>query len=244
MDGLAGGAVYDQECAVTERIRRGRMFREMARGAHEHMARDVRLAEEAEAALRLFTWSVPALSLGWKQPRPDWMDAERLRREGVDWVERPTGGGLALHGSDLSCSVVEPHASGRSIRQLMAGLCGFVGDLCQQLGLQTDTVLELTARERITVCLTDPSEYAVLTRNRKVAGFAVRRFHRSWLVQGSMLVQPLPEGLRRVLPVPILTRLSERAVSLSEAAGRGVDVEDVIDLWQACWSMEDIGCAV
>ena len=93
--------------------------------AAEQMATDARLAEEAIPTIRLFTWSPPAVSLGWKQPCPDWLRGDRWAASPCEFVERPTGGGIAFHGSDLSLAVVIPrsghHRGGR-------GVPGAVGD--------------------------------------------------------------------------------------------------------------------
>jgi hypothetical protein len=70
---------------------------------------------------------------------------------------------------------------------------------------------------------------------RKVAGFALRRYRESWLVQGSLLAGPLPPALDPALPDPVRAAYAARAVSLSEAAGRPVGASAVAERWAGEW---------
>ena len=68
-----------------------------------NMARDEELAEEvreaqAPAALRIYRWNQPAISIGRRQ-NPDDLPADLMAR-GLPLVRRPTGGGAVLHRVD------------------------------------------------------------------------------------------------------------------------------------------------
>ena len=63
-------------------------------------------AAQGPPTLRLYTWLRPALSLGYRQPAPDWL--ERCAGLGVDVVRRVSGGGTVLHAGDLTYAVVAP----------------------------------------------------------------------------------------------------------------------------------------
>lgn len=63
----------------------------------ENMRRDMEILEEAASgeappALRLYSWSPPALSIGRFQKAPEVADLAACRRLGIDVVRRPTGG--------------------------------------------------------------------------------------------------------------------------------------------------------
>lgn len=205
------------------------------RSAAEHMAIDERLALEAQPNVRLFTWNPPAISLGLKQERPAWLDRTRWEAAGLDVVERPTGGGIAFHGSDVSISVVVPRRRVRAPHSLMSTVCDSAKRLCHAYGLEAEMELAAAQPVRITYCLTQPSPYAVFIAGKKVAGFALRRFPDSWLVQGSLLVRPLPSVLAEALPPDVRDQLAERAVALSEAGGGWLDEADVAQRWAAEW---------
>ena len=199
---------------------------------HEHMALDVRLAEKAEPTLRFFTWKTPAISYGWKQPLPSWCDTPWVCQQGIDLVERPTGGGLAFHGTDVSVSLIAPRTLRLTLETIMDSLCQSVVDLCQTYQIQAHALLETTqTRGRITCCLTEPSPYALMIGERKVGGFAIRRFSKSWLIQGSFLVRPLTEGLTRLLSSSLLEQLTQRSIALSQASHIDIRESSLIERW-------------
>ncbi len=218
-----------------------------AGAAAEHMAEDERLSRAAGFTVRGFLWKRPALSLGFRQTPPSWVERGPWRPADLDVVERPTGGGIALHGSDVSIGVVLPRAAQWPLRALMGAVCESAARLCRSHGVEPDTVLEEPSQGgRITCCLTQPSPYAVYLGERKVAGFAVRRYPQSWLVQGSLLVRPLPASLKEFLPEEVLDSLAARAVSLSEAAGTLISEGELVRRWLERWSVwwdEIIQCA-
>jgi len=203
--------------------------------AAAHMILDERLALEAKPTVRCFTWDPPAISLGFKQEPPVWLAGPSWRSGGLEVVERPTGGGIAFHGSDVSISIVVPRQSCPPISSLMRVVCESAVRLCGTYGLEATPVLTVPQAERVDYCLTQRSPYAVFLAGRKVAGFALRRFPRSWLVQGSLLVRPLPAALTGALPQDVRDQLAKRAVALSEASGNWADEGDVVQRWMEEW---------
>ena len=222
--------------------------------AAEQMATDARLAEESMPTVRLFTWSPPAVSLGWKQPSPDWLRGGRWAASSCELVERPTGGGIAFHGSDLSLADVIPrnsHPQGgrgvpgavgdrpgshQSLETLMRAVCQSAVSVCRTYGADATAVLEAPSAGRITYCLTEINPYAVVVGTRKVAGFALRRYPRSWLIQGSLLVQSLPRVLADALPVEVGQQLASRAVPLSQVSASPVTPGELATRWAEHWS--------
>ncbi|MBI2104765.1 MAG: hypothetical protein HYT90_04175 [Candidatus Omnitrophica bacterium] len=213
-----------------------RIFIDGPRPAAEQMARDEALAQTPVPTARLYRWAPPAISLGWKQPRPEWCEPARWTAAGLEAVERPTGGGIAVHGSDVSIGVVVPRAAGCHLDTLMSAVCGSAAELCRAYGVAASTLLDAPADGRVTCCLAEPSPYAVLVGGRKVAGFALRRYPWAWLIQGSLLVRPIPEGLARAMPSEAIRELETRAVSLAEAAGETVTEQEAAERWAAHWA--------
>lgn len=210
-----------------------------ADSAFHHMALDEQLAREPVARIRLFTWSRPAISFGRKQLAPAWFDEAAWRAAGLEWVERPTGGGIGVHGSDLSVSIVVPRQVRLPVETLMRATCESAVRLCQEFGIQASARMESAADGRIDFCLMEPSAYAVMVGSRKVAGFALRRYPDTWLIQGSMLVQPLPLRLAERLPQRFAAKLDTSSTSLSEASGKrltpGVLSKRWVEHWPAWW---------
>ena len=208
-----------------------------ASDAGEQMALDDALAREAGPAVRVFTWNPPAVSLGLKQPRPAWLDAGRWRAAGLELVERPTGGGLAVHGSDCSIAVVVPREAAIPLDAVMSSVCQSAVRLCRSYGVEADAIVEAPGARRVTYCLTEPSPYAVMSASRKLAGFALRRYPQSWLIQGSLLVGAVPAPLAAAMPDDARRQFEARAIALSEAAGRSMRPQDVAKRWGTSWAM-------
>ena len=248
--------------------------------ALEQMAVDEQLAKEAQPTLRLFRWSRPALSLGFKQPMPAWMEREKLASHGVELVERPTAGGIAIHGSDLSCSVVVPHETGVTLRTLMQSVCETLANAVHACNVECQWRCDVRASHRIDYCLTEESPYAImvggatpvsswhhplplrgatsrisvnagtsLRGERKLCGLALRRYPASWLVQGSLLMRPLPTVFARVMPREIVEAFQTRAISLEEATGRPILDDElttrIMEIWQTPYvGMESLSYGV
>ena len=241
---MALPATVDNGPRTEDRNKTERPFRrwrilidDAARSAAEQMAVDCALAEEAVPTVRLFRWHPPAVSLGWKQLRPEWLDSAAWVAAGLDAVERPTGGGVAFHGSDVSISVTMPRAENVSLRALMDAVCRSAVSLCRSCGAGASALPDALARNRIAYCLTETSPYAVLIEGRKVGGFALRRFPRSWLIQGSLLVRPLLDMLADALPNELLHAVRDRAIALSEASTEVVEGSVIAQRWAASWSV-------
>lgn len=213
-----------------------RILIEQGLSAQAQMARDAALAGQTIPTARFFLWQPPAVSLGFKQAAPSWLKSGACTCAGLETVERPTAGGLAFHGSDVSVSVVVPRTINISLCLLMEAVCRNAVALCEHFGVKAKAVLEAAAEKRITYCLTEVSPYAVMIKGKKVAGFALRRFPQTWLIQGSILVRPLPQLLARALPESMAAQLSARAIALAEAAGRWVDEETVAGQWARQWA--------
>lgn len=195
--------------------------------AAEQMAIDERLAAAAQPNLRLFRWNRPAISLGLKQTPPPWVNVSALSAHGIDVVRRPTGGGIALHGSDLSCSVVAPLAPGRRINVLMDGVASLLCRGLRALGVRAAWECEAASAPRITYCLTERSPYALMVDGRKLGGLAIRRTPVSWLIQGSVLVRALPPVFRLVMPEPVRRAFEARAITLEDACGCRIEQADL-----------------
>ena len=219
----------------TDNSEEWRVIIDAPRPAAAQMVRDAALATETVPTLRLFRWDPPAISLGWKQPYPDWYVESQWHDAGLELVERPTGGGIAFHGSDLSVSLIVPRDPGTPLAVLMRTVSDVTARLCEHYGAEATCSPCEKSLGRITYCLTESSPYAVCIAGRKVAGFALRRFPETWLIQGSVLVQPLPSAIIPVLPWDVQRQLAQRAVALAQAAGMPVDIDDFAHCWAEHW---------
>ncbi len=173
-----------------------------------NMAVDEALLRQVQLpVLRLYQWSVPAMSLGYFQERV-------VAPEGRTWVRRYTGGGLVDHTSDLTYTVVTPKGDpllslpmSESYAKIHEGI---------RLAFEAEGVsVELAAccdPEEKAACFQRAVKFDLVVNGKKVAGAAQRRTREGMLQQGSILVEDLE----------LRDRLRQR---LPETLGRALEIE-------------------
>lgn len=176
-----------------------------------NMALDEILAQEVESGrlediVRLYGWSPPAISLGKNQSAAE-VDLEACRRDGIDVVRRPTGGRAVYHREELTYSLAarcdHPLLGGsvlESYRTIGRGLCRGLN----LLGLPAELVRAHSQGQASShpSCFAASGRYEISIRGRKVVGSAQRRYARSFLQQGSILLSQRQDisYLRRPAP--------------------------------------------
>ncbi|HEY9878962.1 MAG TPA: lipoate--protein ligase family protein [Leptolyngbyaceae cyanobacterium] len=86
-------------------------------------------------ALRFYTWSPPAISLGYHQRRwPEAWTNLAWQGEKVDLVRRPSGGRAVLHQGDLTYALITSGIAGNRL-QAYQRVCQFLIDGFQALGI-------------------------------------------------------------------------------------------------------------
>jgi lipoyl(octanoyl) transferase len=227
-------------------------------GGAWNMAVDEAILESAgrglvHPTLRLYAWSPPCLSLGFRQPISD-IDLEALASQAWEMVRRPTGGRSILHTDELTYSVcgpfTEPRLAGgvlESYRRLSAALL----EALHILNIPAETHPEL-ARNRSRqntslegegkgpVCFEVPSSYEITAKGKKLIGSAQSRKREGVLQHGSL---PLTGDLTRITWVLVFRdqdgslpdqeaareqaahRLLERAITAEDCLGEALSWE-------------------
>jgi lipoate-protein ligase A len=179
-------------------------------------------------SLRLYAWQPPAVSIGHSQSPAQAVDREACRREGIEWVKRPTGGGAVLHDEELTYSLVLrasslPGRVARTYEVLAAGL----REALRELGLEPEVVMGAgRLPPGSSACFENPATHELLLEGRKVVGSAQVRRAGVILQHGSMLLSFSPERHARFLARADLGRLRRRAIGVGDAAGRKVTWEE------------------
>ena len=168
-----------------------------------NMALDEALLEwhsngEIPPVIRFYGWNPATLSIGYFQKVDKEIDLESVRKQGLGFVRRPTGGRGVLHEHELTYSVIVSESHPRmpktvteAYRVISEGILkGF-----HQLGLNAYFAVPKTAEERDTlknphsaVCFDAPSWYELVVEGRKVAGSAQTRQKGVILQHGSILL--------------------------------------------------------
>jgi len=154
-----------------------------SRSAAMNMAIDEALLEFApKPSIRFYQWDHPALSFGYFGRFAD------IENEPRDLVRRWTGGGIVLHGEDLTYSLVIPSSDSsfsESSISIYEKVHKALGAGLVASGQQAE--LASIAGSKISEsCFANPVRADVLSNGRKVAGAAQRRTRGGLLQQGSI----------------------------------------------------------
>lgn len=158
-----------------------------------NMAIDEALLETTKApSIRFYRWDHPALSFGYFGKFADVAEQRR------DLVRRWTGGGIVLHGEDLTYSLVIPadaaafaDSSMSIYEKVHRAVCDALGQRAVVAGV-ADPGSATAVRTGVSdpgyngLCFTNPVRADVMMNGRKVAGAAQRRTRRGLLQQGSI----------------------------------------------------------
>ena len=187
----------------------------------------------APAALRLYRWEPPALSLGRFQPDDD-VDGDACARLGVDVVRRPTGGQGLLHGADLTYAVAMPRPEGAAggvdaVYTLLAG--ALIAGLA---GVGVDAAIARHDGPAGPVCFAGQQGADLRVGDRKVCGSAQVRRDGAVLQHGSILLTRLPFDETDLLHprpgAPAVTREQLRTATVTlEELGAPTDPRVVAD---------------
>ncbi|HEX4707101.1 MAG TPA: hypothetical protein VH229_05160 [Candidatus Udaeobacter sp.] len=176
-----------------------------AHSAAVNMAIDEALLEPATvSSIRFYRWHSPALSFGYFGRFSDVADCA----SGRDVVRRWTGGGIVLHGEDLTYGLVIPagdpafnQSSALIYERVHRALCealhatgerAVVAAVCDRRSQVDSAVID-----RRYSCFANPVRADVMIGGRKVAGAAQRRTRRGLLQQGSIQGIAFGSGLAK-----------------------------------------------
>lgn len=160
------------------------------RSAPMNMAMDEALLQTAETpTLRCYRWRAPSLSFGYFS-RFDDVRTFCHRRE---TVRRWTGGGIVMHGEDLTYSFVVPAThcvSSKPPRELYSLLHRAISTVLARSGVDATLAVESAPRSS-DACFANPVRADVMIGERKIAGAAQRRCRFGLLQQGSIQLDRL-----------------------------------------------------
>jgi lipoate-protein ligase A len=170
-----------------------------------NMAIDEALLEYATApCLRFYRWQCPAVSFGYFGKFSDVADYASER----DLVRRWTGGGIVLHGEDLTYAIVIPandppfnESSASIYERVHRALCRALNATGERAVVAGDVdpgghaaVMRTALSASGYNCFANPVRADVMIDGRKIAGAAQRRTRHGLLQQGSIQGVELKDG--------------------------------------------------
>jgi lipoate-protein ligase A len=170
------------------------------------MARDeaaLDISEKGTTYWRLYRWSNPAMTAG--------VFCRMDAAPPIPWARRITGGGLVLHGHDLTFAVVTDDMPNK-VAYRNVGLV--IVNALHALGIIAGLKADAKPQAGTYACFSEPVEGDVVVDGRKLAGYAMRRRRGRILIQGSLALSTPPDELLRLVADPIDYR--RNSISLSE----------------------------
>jgi len=203
-----------------------------------NMALDEALLEHATVpSIRFYQWYSPALSFGYFGKFGEVAIHERKR----DLVRRWTGGGIVLHGDDLTYSIVIPVKDSvfaessmniyKKIHRALADALNGIGKRAElaacnrhrsrrgalQVALRRTgdrrSLSSAVVDRRYNNCFANPVHADVMLNGRKIAGAAQRRTRRGLLQQGSIQGVDLENDLAERFAHALSVNCSEHQMS-------------------------------
>jgi lipoate-protein ligase A len=158
-----------------------------------NMARDHALAMSlppGSAALRLYRWERPTLSLGRNEPARGRYDPAALRERGIDVVRRPTGGRAVLHWRELTYAVAVPARALGGPREAYRFLHRILAKALASLGVPAEIAADPARSSPVDAgpCFQLPAGGEIVAGGRKLVGSAQLRVGEALLQHGSILV--------------------------------------------------------
>lgn len=179
-----------------------------------NMAMDeVLLQETSRPLLRVYAWSVPAVSFGYfgrlAEVEALWPKRELVRR----W----TGGGIVPHGDDFTYTIVVPKSdpfatrtSAESYRMIHEAVAVALGSDAGALSLAAG------APKVSNECFANPAAHDILAGDTKIAGAAQRRTRHGLLHQGSIQRSGLGGEFTERLAAALAARVERNVVAPAE----------------------------
>ncbi|MDP3012992.1 MAG: lipoate--protein ligase family protein [Candidatus Subteraquimicrobiales bacterium] len=138
--------------------------------------------------LRIYSWAFPTISFGHSQNIEGVLNLNFCQHKGIDIVKRPTGGGITLHGTDLSYSFIISRKFGlpSSILKSYRLVCSVLISALNSLGIEVEFASGSYYKNEI--CLGSLNETDLVHKGQKFGGNAQVWKEGTLLHQGTILL--------------------------------------------------------
>lgn len=138
--------------------------------------------------IRLYGWE-NALSLGRFSNVSKSLDLQNMQAHTVEYVRRISGGGVLVHGGDLSYTLIIPRdwLKDIGVKESYRYLCQFLITLYKKMGYTAKFAADLDYNEtKSDVCLAGIESYDLVIEGKKMGGNAQRYTHTALFQHGSI----------------------------------------------------------
>ncbi|ADN08604.1 lipoate--protein ligase family protein [Sulfurimonas autotrophica] len=148
------------------------------------------LSEGDRPIFRIYGWN-KSLSFGrFSKPHKS-LDMNELSVQRVSYVRRPSGGGILVHGGDISYSIIMPRKMLKSygIKESYNYLCKFLIKFYEKLKLKAEFASDLDLDiQSSDICLAGHEAYDIIIDEKKMGGNAQRYIKNTLLQHGTIPV--------------------------------------------------------
>ncbi len=204
-------------------------------GAH-NMQKDVMLLDMAISGdlplpiLRFYKFSPAVITLGHHQKK-DPFDFQLLEKDGLELVQRPTGGRAILHDDELTYSIIVPKGfrlSGQSVPKSYLYISMGLVKAFQNLGLDAKLLPGTRGYIKNPSCFSSASKFEIACNETKFIGSAQKRKEGAILQQGSILLGPAYKRIDKYLPEPTGLEHSTSIEELLSSRPSRLELENAI----------------
>jgi len=159
--------------------------------AKENMAIDESLLTCKDLPIfRLYAWNPNCFTIGRFQKIED---IQNKQQYGNEWAKRVTGGGLLLHGFDVSYTVVMPIKilGKKSVKQSYEYICEFILNFYKSMGLNPNWAKDILpdSLSHSSFCQEGFEPYDIIIEGKKIGGNAQKRTKDFILQHGSIPIK-------------------------------------------------------
>ena len=165
--------------------------------------------------LRIYGWE-KALSFGQFSKLDASVDIDKIRDKNISYVRRITGGGILVHGNDISYSIIMPRKllKGRGVKENYHYLSEFLIRFYEKLALKAEFAstsnLNIISSD---ICLAANEPYDIVINKKKMGGNAQRYSKHTLLQHGTI---PISFDKKYFEPLFLKDSGLSRAASLQE----------------------------
>jgi len=178
--------------------------------------------------LRLYRWE-PSLSLGRFSNLNETLNLKAIKKQNLSFVRRMTGGGVLVHGGDLSYSLILPRESLEDVgvKESYRYLCRFLIKLYKKLGISAEFAHFLKLESsKSNICMASNEPYDIIINGKKMGGNAQRYTHKALFQHGSIPIS-LDNSLFKDI---FLDKSGLENVAILDRMGRKITSEELTNL--------------
>ncbi len=185
--------------------------------------------------LRFYTWSPPAISLGYHQYKyPEFWHNITWQGKKLDIVRRPTGGRAVLHQGDLTYMVVTSSIEGNR-QQVYQKICKFLIQGWYNLGIDVDYGTNQRGYIHNPNCFGTATAADLIDSHGKLIGSAQLRQKNAILQHGTMILSSDPDLFTKVFNRPF-PRLNQFPFESEELIPKLI--KTLTEAAKTCFNME------